>query len=250
MEERQCPQRTVIIRKKRIIHALKESSIPPAEIAIKADVSVGDLADIAKEYLGIADSDVSAESVFTQMKEAAAKPPQDIQAEPRQETPEKEEGNTRENTPASPKERPANEFSLVARGRIVAMLKSTTRSPREIADQAGISIETLADWTRACMGLIDEGQPPVEIFWLFRKCDPLAQPRRKTHNKQIRMQPIELNEKDGRYRAQLCWSCVNAVPGVNCGCSWSESFTPVEGWQAEECNDSYRIIDCPLFKLG
>ena len=47
----------------------------------------------------------------------------------------------------------------------------------------------------------------------------------------------------------LCWSCTKAC---NHGCSWSESFTPVEGWDAEfdiNCNgvESYVVNACPEF---
>ncbi len=45
----------------------------------------------------------------------------------------------------------------------------------------------------------------------------------------------------------LCWTCQNACGG----CSWSRSFTPVEGWEAKptknEQTDSYRVISCPEF---
>lgn len=50
--------------------------------------------------------------------------------------------------------------------------------------------------------------------------------------------------------SSICWDCANACRK---GCSWSESFTPVDGWEAEhivdeEKNwDSYRVISCPLF---
>lgn len=54
----------------------------------------------------------------------------------------------------------------------------------------------------------------------------------------------------------LCWDCQNACGG----CSWSRSFTPVEGWEARptkiklipnkeglEYTDSYHVISCPEF---
>ena len=46
----------------------------------------------------------------------------------------------------------------------------------------------------------------------------------------------------------LCYQC-----GRACGknkCSWSESFIPVPGWNViyDKGNDSYTVIDCPLFK--
>lgn len=47
----------------------------------------------------------------------------------------------------------------------------------------------------------------------------------------------------------LCWQCENAC---NRGCSWSDNFTPVDGWTARpETNaggvDSYLVIQCPEF---
>lgn len=57
--------------------------------------------------------------------------------------------------------------------------------------------------------------------------------------------------------ATLCWDCKNAV----CGCSWSERFEPVEGWEAvatqvyngggkgrkELFIKSFLVLACPLF---
>ena len=44
----------------------------------------------------------------------------------------------------------------------------------------------------------------------------------------------------------LCLHCTNAC---NRGCSWSDDFTPVDGWEAEynEKLDSYYVISCPKF---
>lgn len=54
----------------------------------------------------------------------------------------------------------------------------------------------------------------------------------------------------------LCWDCAK-----NGGlCSWSENFTPVEGWEAVPTKiqayghadgviDSYKVISCPEFEL-
>ena len=49
----------------------------------------------------------------------------------------------------------------------------------------------------------------------------------------------------------LCWRCKNCFGG----CSWSESFEPVEGWSAERTiiqhfnaeTPSFLVRDCPLF---
>lgn len=47
----------------------------------------------------------------------------------------------------------------------------------------------------------------------------------------------------------LCWMCGNACGK---GCSWSESFIPVEGWEAirDDKNDSYTVVNCPKFRSG
>lgn len=54
----------------------------------------------------------------------------------------------------------------------------------------------------------------------------------------------------------LCWDCRRAVGG----CSWSRSFQPVEGWEAEPtrlalCREgkqyvtsSFYVTRCPLFE--
>lgn len=45
----------------------------------------------------------------------------------------------------------------------------------------------------------------------------------------------------------LCWSCQNACGG----CSWSKSFTPVEGWEAKPTKhnriDSFFVTKCPEY---
>lgn len=45
----------------------------------------------------------------------------------------------------------------------------------------------------------------------------------------------------------LCWDCKNAVGG----CEWSQSFTPVDGWEAIPRTigneDSFCVIKCPKF---
>lgn len=63
--------------------------------------------------------------------------------------------------------------------------------------------------------------------------------------------------KDG----SLCWDCKNAVPSGEHGCSWSESFEPVPGWDAhrkdvmigakkEGTTESYFVYQCPEFEKG
>lgn len=59
------------------------------------------------------------------------------------------------------------------------------------------------------------------------------------------------------YRESKCFSCRKAT-GV-CKCSWAESFTPVEGWNAEPTKihmtgrvniDSYLVWTCPQYERG
>ena len=52
----------------------------------------------------------------------------------------------------------------------------------------------------------------------------------------------------------LCWWCDNCYGG----CSWSQDFTPVKGWEAEPTKitsedskreiSSFMVINCPKFK--
>lgn len=51
-----------------------------------------------------------------------------------------------------------------------------------------------------------------------------------------------------KFRNTLCWSCRNAV-GY---CSWSQSFKPVDGWQAiptkvKTAGDTFVVISCPCY---
>lgn len=56
------------------------------------------------------------------------------------------------------------------------------------------------------------------------------------------------------HKGTLCWNCKNACGG----CSWSRSFTPVEGWNARETTlksadgniQSFFVTDCPEFING
>ena len=66
----------------------------------------------------------------------------------------------------------------------------------------------------------------------------------------------------GRYKKTtvdtICWNCKNATGG----CSWSEDFTPVEGWKAKPTTlkvrsgkyinyvKSYVVRKCPKFVEG
>ena len=47
----------------------------------------------------------------------------------------------------------------------------------------------------------------------------------------------------------ICWDCRNARGN---GCSWFLSYTPVDGWEAEETSiygeKTYRVIKCPEFE--
>lgn len=67
-----------------------------------------------------------------------------------------------------------------------------------------------------------------------------------------------LRSKTGCYHETICWKCAK-----NSGlCSWSENFTPVEGWEAVPTKiqarrhskdadeiDSYDVYECPEFEL-
>ena len=57
-------------------------------------------------------------------------------------------------------------------------------------------------------------------------------------------------------KMSLCWECSRVYKGR--GCCWSESFTPVPGWEAVPTvkslgkykTDSYNVRRCPLFDRG
>ena len=49
-------------------------------------------------------------------------------------------------------------------------------------------------------------------------------------------------------KATLCWDCKKST---NSGCSWSENFIPVKGWEVEKSvgmhYDSFCVLACPEF---
>ena len=76
--------------------------------------------------------------------------------------------------------------------------------------------------------------------------------RKKFRGKEVKMGFKEGND-DGFERSKtICWSCRNAVPDGKNGCSWSESFTPVEGWTAlpprSRVKGSYKVVKCPKYR--
>ena len=72
---------------------------------------------------------------------------------------------------------------------------------------------------------------------------PEAKTTRRLKSKTIRLLEVlmQKNREDS-----ICWVCARACDG---SCSWSDSFTPVEGWTAEYCEKygSYSVSECPLF---
>lgn len=63
-------------------------------------------------------------------------------------------------------------------------------------------------------------------------------------------------------KESLCWTCQNAVPNKENGCSWSINFKPVKGWDAIRQDvmhnggkerwtrplESYKVRKCPCYK--
>lgn len=54
-----------------------------------------------------------------------------------------------------------------------------------------------------------------------------------------------------RTKDSLCWHCSRALDS---SCSWSNSFTPVDGWVAERSvtkghygAETFKVIECPIF---
>ena len=59
----------------------------------------------------------------------------------------------------------------------------------------------------------------------------------------LRMQSSKKKKVKRRENETLCWTCQNAC----CGCSWSSSFTPVEGWEAKPTDNGYFVVNCPQY---
>ena len=51
------------------------------------------------------------------------------------------------------------------------------------------------------------------------------------------------NKLNGSIESMCCY-CGNAC---NRGCSWSDDFTPVNGWEAVENKNGYFVVDCPEY---
>lgn len=83
--------------------------------------------------------------------------------------------------------------------------------------------------------------------------------RAPTDKMQQHADNVSSREAKTMYTQTLCWSCANAVPDKygKRGCSWSRSFEPVKGWDADETRlysdkptQSYHVRQCPEFVRG
>lgn len=87
--------------------------------------------------------------------------------------------------------------------------------------------------------------------------------RAPTDKMQQHADNVSSREAKTMYTQTLCWSCANAVPDKygKRGCSWSRSFEPVKGWDAQETRlyggdgskrfqKSYCVRQCPEFVRG
>lgn len=72
-----------------------------------------------------------------------------------------------------------------------------------------------------------------------------------TYQPQAPGRPRKDKKKNVVKPMSICWGCANAVPGHKngklYGCSWSEDFKPVEGWDATKGRIGYMVIGCPKF---
>lgn len=98
--------------------------------------------------------------------------------------------------------------------------------------------------TRNLNGVCEDCRRKIALINMIRSMfGDWKPPKTKTRSK--------LKEKYAEYPAsikfsskeQLCWHCEKATGG----CSWSKSFTPVEGWTAKPSGNSYRIKACPEY---
>ena len=86
-------------------------------------------------------------------------------------------------------------------------------------------------------------------------CKSLFETRRATKFCSSHCRNKAYSKPKKKRKETLCWTCKNAV----CGCSWSKSLTPVDGWDAiptkvrgnaelDEWLDSFLVVSCPEYE--
>lgn len=116
----------------------------------------------------------------------------------------------------------------------------------------------LQEWQDFCKWI--ETLPYTEVFTGAALCEECREKPRQKSREYCQNHRTE----GGKFQlpATLCWDCKNAVPAADrkCGCSWSQWFRPVEGWEAirkdvrvisggtkERLSESYIVKKCPQF---
>ena len=100
------------------------------------------------------------------------------------------------------------------------------------------------------------GKEFVRIGTGQKYCKPACRERAKRkRQKEFYEKRLEMNKPYKKHsNATLCWQCQNATGG----CSWSQDFTPVEGWDAKRTRirlekgakytESFIVKKCPKFR--
>lgn len=99
------------------------------------------------------------------------------------------------------------------------------------------------------------GKEFIKIWPSQRYCTPKCRDRHYySLEREYRQRQIEKKRKYTEHsNSTLCWKCKNATGG----CSWSQDFTPVEGWDAKRTRirlekgtkhtESFIVKKCPEF---
>ncbi len=131
---------------------------------------------------------------------------------------------------------------------------STGENIRRYRTKAGISMRKLSQKTKisqSTISLYERGRVPVSK----RSAGVIAKALGVEFEDIYVGVGTDSKNESGCGRT-LCWEC-SRVYRVR-GCCWSDSFTPVPGWEAiptvklsgKYKTDSYNVRRCPLFKEG
>lgn len=131
---------------------------------------------------------------------------------------------------------------------------STGENIRRYRTKAGISMRKLSQKTKisqSAISLYERGRVPVPKRTAGVIAKALGVEFEDIYA------AIGTDDKTGANCGKtLCWECSRVYKGR--GCCWSDSFTPVPGWEAIPTvkssgrykTDSYNVRRCPLFDRG
>lgn len=89
---------------------------------------------------------------------------------------------------------------------------------------------------------IEENKNKIKLSPRCSKC-----PKHCDTCDRIREQNSNKHGESHQMDDTLCWCCEYACSTTN-DCPWMTSLKPVPEWTAIKHGDSYKVIDCPMFK--